>query len=229
MAIAASSPPFYTTATTTLLALLITWVVGEARAFRASENRARADEERFHGSWIVGVALVLTVAAIDSLRVLSRGYASQWEEFLIWAGLILGLFSIMLTALRSLGRLHGTLLVAITGRLFPVVAALAAGYFASSRIEGARYLVYGTCLHGGCGLKQREGPGRAYKKAGRRIPDGERVLVICQTTGEPPPGVTTRVWNRLDNGLYVSDAFVDTPGRGRFSSVFPRCGEGSTG
>lgn len=227
--IALSSPPFYDAATTTLLALLITWIVGEARAFRASQPAADSEDERFHGTWIVGVALVLVAAAIDALRVLSRGYAAPLEEFLIWAGLILGILSITFTVLTSVGNLRGSLALTIGRRLFPVVAALAVGYFASTRVEGARYLVYGTCLHGGCGLKQREGPGPGYKERGRRLSDGERVLVICQTSGKPPPGVTTRVWNLLDDGLYVSDAFVDTPGHGRFSSIFPRCGGESTG
>jgi hypothetical protein len=228
--VAFAAPSFYSTALTTLLGLLITWIVGEARAYGPSKPPQRPDDRHFYSAWIVGVALVLLTATIDCLRILSRGYASKWEEFLVWSALVLGLLSITLAVLRAIGGLTGPIGIMIGQRLFPVLAALAVGYFASGRVEGARYLVYGTCLAGGCGLKQREGAGPSFPERGRRLADGERVLIICQTLGErvdlggTPTRKGTRVWDLLDTGRYVSDAFVDTPGHGRFSSVFPKCG-----
>jgi hypothetical protein len=94
------------------------------------------------------------------------------------------------------------------------------------RFAGAKFAVYGTCLTGGCGLKQRRGPGPAFPEVnrGNRLKDGEQVLVVCQTTGLPPNGYKNRIWDLLPNGRYVSDVFVETPNRGGgFSSGLPRC------
>lgn len=88
------------------------------------------------------------------------------------------------------------------------------------------YSVYGTCLEAGCGLKQRSGPGRAFPEVDKRdrIEDGATVRVICQTLGDSPRGFRNRVWDRLANGRYVSDAFVTTPNRGGgFSRGLPKC------
>lgn len=93
----------------------------------------------------------------------------------------------------------------------------------------AKYMVYGTCLSGGCGLKQRSGPGSNFHEVDRydRLSDGVKVEVVCQASGEPPDGYESKVWDKLPNGLFVSDAFVDTPNRqGSFSESLLRCDEG---
>lgn len=50
---------------------------------------------------------------------------------------------------------------------------------------------------------------------------GARVDVVCQTPGRTVGGTT--VWNRLTDGSYVSDAYVNTPGTTDFTSTLPRC------
>jgi hypothetical protein len=88
------------------------------------------------------------------------------------------------------------------------------------------YSVYGTCIEGGCGLKQRSGPGPTFPEVDKRdrIQDGVKVRVVCQTVGAPPKGFSNRVWDRMPNGRYVSDVFVNTPNRnGRLSKGLPRC------
>lgn len=48
-----------------------------------------------------------------------------------------------------------------------------------------------------------------------------RVTVVCQARGQK--NGSTRVWNKLGNGAYVSDRFVATPSKKGFSRSIPRC------
>ena len=52
-------------------------------------------------------------------------------------------------------------------------------------------------------------------------PRGTVVSVVCQTWG-PKVGTTT-VWNRLINGSYVSDYYVNTPSKTTYSPLIPKC------
>jgi hypothetical protein len=56
----------------------------------------------------------------------------------------------------------------------------------------------------------------------RQLRNGARVGIVCQTLGSRVSGTygTTRLWNRLINGGYVSDAYVYTGKDGR---VAPKC------
>jgi Domain of unknown function (DUF1906) len=69
-------------------------------------------------------------------------------------------------------------------------------------------------------VRSRRGPARSYRVVGtyRR---GASVGVVCQTLGRRAGG--SRVWDKLGNGSYVPDAFVDTPARKGFSRRLPRC------
>jgi hypothetical protein len=53
------------------------------------------------------------------------------------------------------------------------------------------------------------------------------VDIVCQTTGElltPNHRTASTVWDRLTNGFYVTDVYVDTPGvGGAFSPPIPTC------
>ena len=245
-----SLPSFYATATAVLLALLITWLVAEARGLRedliaeltASEVTSRVG--RISGASMLAVAVVLAVGALTALRVQFRGRADSWEEVLIWAALGLGFvgvaFSLVLNVLATSEITRNEALVRTLGvakKSVPATVALIFGLLASPlfhkehvRLAGAKFAVYGTCLTGGCGLKQRRGPGPAFAEVdrGERLEDGEQVLVVCQTSGPPPNGYKNRVWDLLANGRYVSDVFVDTPNRnGGFSVSLPRCQKGT--
>jgi hypothetical protein len=89
------------------------------------------------------------------------------------------------------------------------------------------YQVYGTCADGGCGLHERTGPGYSSFPSVGMLYDGEAVDIVCQTTGElltPNHGTASTVWDRLTNGFYVTDVYVDTPGvGGAFSPPIPTC------
>jgi hypothetical protein len=246
----ALSPSFYATATAVLLALLITWLLAEARGLREdliaelTASHVTSHMGRIPGASLLAVAVVLAVGALIALRVQFRGEADSWEEILIWAALGLGFvavgFSLVLSVLVTSEITRSETLVRTLGiakKSVPTLVALIFGVLASPlfynervRLAGAKFAVYGTCLTGGCGLKQRRGPGPAFPEVNRgdRLRDGEQVLVVCQTTGPPPNGYKNRIWNLLPNGRYVSDVFVDTPNRkGGFSSGLPRCKQGA--
>lgn len=86
--------------------------------------------------------------------------------------------------------------------------------------------VVNTCADGACGLNKRSGPGySSYPKVGG-LYDGYEVDVSCQTSGENVSSSkfgNTSVWDRLTDGSYVTDMYVDTPGQGTFSSPIPHC------
>lgn len=67
----------------------------------------------------------------------------------------------------------------------------------------------------------RSGPGTSYAKVGR-VKAGSRVTIHCQRPGETVSGPTgtTKIWDRIGSGRYVSDAYVRT---GSDGYVAPRC------
>ncbi|WP_408907242.1 SH3 domain-containing protein [Streptomyces cavernicola] len=67
----------------------------------------------------------------------------------------------------------------------------------------------------------RSGPGTSYAKIGT-LSAGSRVTLQCQTPGQTITGPTgtTRIWDRIGSGRYVSDAYVRT---GSDGYVAPRC------
>jgi hypothetical protein len=113
------------------------------------------------------------------------------------------------------------------------VAAIGAGVPASAAAHHGRffvYRVYHTCANGGCGLHVRKGPGYSHYASVGLLHDGEKVRIVCQAVGEPVSGLngtSSDVWDRLTDGHWVADYYVDTPGvEGAFSPPIPRCGVG---
>ncbi|MXM65491.1 DUF1906 domain-containing protein [Streptomyces sp. HUCO-GS316] len=70
------------------------------------------------------------------------------------------------------------------------------------------------------GLTERSGPGSGYTAVGTS-PNGALAWVTCQRAGSTVGG--TKVWDRLDNGHYVSDYYVATPSSTSYSKPVPRC------
>ncbi|WP_406001284.1 glycoside hydrolase domain-containing protein [Streptomyces sp. NBC_00829] len=70
------------------------------------------------------------------------------------------------------------------------------------------------------GLTERTGPGTSYAAAGTS-PNGSLAWVYCQRSGSAVG--TTKVWDRMDNGRYVSDYYVSTPSKRTYSGPAPRC------
>ncbi|MFE0509357.1 SH3 domain-containing protein [Streptomyces sp. NPDC058964] len=74
----------------------------------------------------------------------------------------------------------------------------------------------------GLRLNVRSGPGTSYNIV-RVLPEGAKVLIYCQSPGTTVSGYygTTNIWDNIDSGEYVSDAYVNT---GSDGYVAPRCG-----
>ncbi|MFE5036886.1 SH3 domain-containing protein [Streptomyces sp. NPDC056683] len=73
----------------------------------------------------------------------------------------------------------------------------------------------------GVRLNVRSGPGTSYAIT-RTLPEGTRVPIFCQTPGTSVSGYygTSNIWDNIDNGEYVSDAYVNT---GSDGYVADRC------
>jgi uncharacterized protein YraI len=70
------------------------------------------------------------------------------------------------------------------------------------------------------GVTTRKGPGTTFASAGG-IPAGGLVRVTCQRAGTPVQG--TKIWDKLIDGRWVTDAYVGTPSKTTYSAVLPRC------
>jgi hypothetical protein len=62
---------------------------------------------------------------------------------------------------------------------------------------------------------------RASASVASTLPDGALARVMCQRRGSRVG--STRVWNKLDDGRWVSDRAVATPSRTGFTRPVPRC------
>ncbi|MFJ2610511.1 SH3 domain-containing protein [Streptomyces sp. NPDC091279] len=74
----------------------------------------------------------------------------------------------------------------------------------------------------GVQLNVRSGPGTGYPIV-RTLSEGARVTIYCQTTGTKVSGPygTSKIWDNIAGGQYVSDAYVLT---GSSGYVAPGCG-----
>jgi hypothetical protein len=90
-----------------------------------------------------------------------------------------------------------------------------------------RYYVYHTCANGACGLRVHTGPGYTNYATTRVLIDGDPVDIVCQTRGQPVSGLdgsSSTVWDKLIQGDYAADFYIDTPGmNGAFSPPIPQC------
>jgi hypothetical protein len=88
------------------------------------------------------------------------------------------------------------------------------------------YRIVNTCHGGTCGLAEWSGPGTASFSAVGSLYDGQSVSITCQAMGENVTGAdggSSAVWDRLTDGAFVSDYYIDTPNYGVYSPAIPRC------
>ena len=69
-------------------------------------------------------------------------------------------------------------------------------------------------------LNKRTGPGASYAISGT-LRGGALGWVTCQRSGSKVG--TTSIWDRLDDGTYVSDLYLATPSKTSYSPPLPRC------
>ena len=74
----------------------------------------------------------------------------------------------------------------------------------------------------GVRLNVRRGPGTNYQIV-RVLPENTRVPIFCQSPGTTVTGPygTSKIWDNIDDGEYVSDAYIYTGSDGYVAS---RCG-----
>jgi uncharacterized protein YraI len=69
-------------------------------------------------------------------------------------------------------------------------------------------------------LNERLGPSSSYPVKAT-LPGGALAWVFCQLAGAKV--YTTSVWDRLDDGYYVTDYYLATPSKTTYSRPIPRC------
>jgi hypothetical protein len=69
-------------------------------------------------------------------------------------------------------------------------------------------------------LNKRTGPGSRYAISGT-LPGGALAWVSCQRSGSTV--AMTSIWDKLDDGTYVSDYYLATPSKTTYSPPLPRC------
>jgi LasA protease len=84
--------------------------------------------------------------------------------------------------------------------------------------------VQGTCQDGACGMKVRTAPSLSAPSVGVVL-DGQAIDVACQGGGDAVSNgrATSSIWDRLADGTWVSDFYVDTANVGRPSPPIPAC------
>jgi surface antigen len=85
--------------------------------------------------------------------------------------------------------------------------------------------VTGTCRDGACGLTVRSGPGYAGYPALGVLAEGAEADVVCQALGQTVSNgyAASNIWDRLTDGRWVSDFYLDTPSIGTWSPPIPQC------
>ncbi len=233
---------FYQTAAAVFAVLLLTGVVGEIRDIRA---RISAAEEVPRTVWrylfaITTILVFVMGGELVSLLTLLESPSSpeKWQQIVVGVCLFLSVLGIPLLALLSVAesrlkeltsllRLRELAWIGRAILTLLLAALLAVGlhlvFTAFHRNPSAhRYHVFGTCVAGSCGLNERLLPRADSTKLGL-LHDGDTVEIVCQVPGgkvTTPEGVSSRTWDRLVNGHYVSDVSVDTP---RIGSRIPAC------
>jgi hypothetical protein len=79
----------------------------------------------------------------------------------------------------------------------------------------------------GIGVYPRSGPSMDTTKVGAALPDGAIVDVDCETTGttmSDTAGYVSDIWERLTDGTYIANVFVNT-GVDGWTPGIPRCAE----
>jgi hypothetical protein len=162
-------------------------------------------------SLLVVVALLV---GLEFRRADEKGWASQLVSRVMQTPRRRSI-GLVLTGLASLGLV---LWLVRAGRLAEDSGVPVAG----------RYKVRWTCTDGVCSVNECTSPNACGKKAVGRLKEGESVEITCQAHGGPvgPRKRSSRIWDKLVDGNYVTDFYIDTPRFDRFTPGIPRCAEG---
>lgn len=70
-------------------------------------------------------------------------------------------------------------------------------------------------------VRERSGPGTGYRTVGF-VQDRQQIMIVCQVRSASVVNGTS-IWDRLNNGSYVTDFYTTTPSFNAFSPGLPRC------
>jgi surface antigen len=70
-------------------------------------------------------------------------------------------------------------------------------------------------------IRQRSGPGTGFRTLGI-LPAGQRIMIVCQVRSTSMIR-GTGIWDRLNDGSYVTDYYTTTPAFNTFSPGLPHC------
>jgi hypothetical protein len=224
-----------------LLGAVLVFALGLLVAGRDDESRGPTDRRLLWAS-----ASCSAVGAIICLGGLAFGI-ERWELF--------GTGSLALASFGLLGAVAGRLPASPgserllewirtrgRGRLSfaaAVVSVLSLGFVGWLFWNGAElapgvlvktYPVYLTCADGVCSVNECTSPKPCGRQAVGRLREGEMTEIICQARGGRVPARGpggSKIWDKLTDGNYVTDYYIETPGLGRFTPGIPRCSEGA--
>jgi len=225
----ASQPSFvfYQVTASGFVVLLLTGMLAEVRAIRDASRSQPMRPVLGSAGITLGLLIVIVVSAFTGetvdLVVLFGQRASTAPQVIVAVCFGLALVAIVLVSFGPMWEAARVWHVSLRALALALVATVTVVVVLST--SGTTYRIYGTCASGACGLNERSAPTSQSKKLGT-LSDGDRVEVVCQTTGERLPGAngaTSSIWDRLDNGAYVSDVYVDTPATGAYSSGLSGC------
>lgn len=119
--------------------------------------------------------------------------------------------------------------IALTGALIALSAAPASARLVPDG-GGSSHATGVVEVGKGSTLSVRSAP-RSDARVLRKLPRGARVRIVCQTTGDVMSGRfgTSRVWDRLAKGGYVTDTYVYTGSDGRVAPACPKPSGGGGG
>jgi hypothetical protein len=89
-----------------------------------------------------------------------------------------------------------------------------------------RYHVAAACSDGACTVNECETPFRCGDRRVGVLHEGQHFEIECQLRGGQVGALNhqhSKIWDRLENELFVTDLYVNTKGHGHFSSGLPRC------
>jgi hypothetical protein len=206
------------------------------------ESASNDERRRLVMAGLLIIASGGLVASVMALGPLDGSPAAPWVASALTAVTILGAVGYRLhfglgirPSKRSAKGIFYALAVGVAflsgGLLLPNGQDSASGELTvrSPTIHGV-FQVTATCADGWCGgIGEHRKASLAGSAANQlRHKDGELLAISCQKRGEivqtrRSPIQRSSIWDRLADGFYVSDLYVNTPAKGDFSPSLPRC------
>lgn len=197
--------------------------VGETVALRATATPG-VTAVRFQGRWTDADG-IRRWHTIGTDRVAGDGFSMAWATAALKEQRAVYVRAVTLTRGGKAGARSAAVRLGAAAAPAATPAVEATGGVAGQSAAAVRHTVKGTCASTReCRANARSGPGTTYARTGQ-LAEGERVDVVCQGNGETVvtlAGVSS-VWNRLLDGSWVSDLYLDTAGKPGFSPAIPRC------